>query len=238
VASRKSKQSTGARAKRARRSGEGPGGKTSAGSGEDAGKRPRGRPRSAEADEAIFLATFELLATLGLHGLSMEAVADKAGVGKATLYRRYSSKRDLVEAALRTVRSNEPAPDTGSVRSDLAKLAKRELSAAKRIPNLERFAPQLLSDAAGDPELLAVAHETVLAADRGRIAEILRRGIERGELRADLDVEVATDLFHAPLIYQFLLSGRGVKAIRASYIEKMMRMLAEGMAAGSADSKR
>jgi AcrR family transcriptional regulator len=200
--------------------------------GISAAKRPRGRPRSADADAAIFAATLELLPGLGLHRLSMEAVAGKAGVGKATLYRRFASKRELVAAALRTIRSDGPAPDTGSVRGDYLQLAKREVTAARRIPGLEQFAPRLLSDAAGDPELMALAQKTVLAADRTRIAEILHRGVERGELRKDLDIDLATDLLHAPLIYQFLLSGKGLSAIRASYIEKMMDLLEEGLAPG------
>jgi hypothetical protein len=132
---------------------------------------------------------------------------------------------------LRTIRTGGPAPDTGSVRGDRAKLAKREVRAAERIPNLEYFAPRLLSDAVGDPELSALVRETVMAADRNRIAEILRRGVERGELRGDLDMELATDLLHAPLIYQFLLSGKGVRAIRPSYIEKMMELLEDGLGA-------
>jgi hypothetical protein len=79
---------------------------------------------------------------------------------------------------------------------------------------------------------MALAQKTVLAADRTRIAEILRRGVERGELRKDLDIDLATDLLHAPLIYQFLLSGKGLRAIHASYIEKMMDLLEGGLAPG------
>lgn len=205
--------------------------KTKPASGSDgAAKRSRGRPRSADADQAIFAAAIELLSSRGLHQLSMEAVAEKAGVGKATLYRRFASKRDLVEAALRTIRSVGPAPDTGTVRGDLGRLIKREIAASKRIKGLERFAPRLLADAADDPELSALAHETVLTTDRGRIDEVLRRGVERGELRDDLDLELAIDLLHGALIYRFLLSGEGARAITASYVEKLLSLLETGLA--------
>ena len=85
----------------------------------EAKHRKRGRPRSAEADAAIERATLELLPEHGLRGLSMEEVARRAGVSKATLYRRFPSKKELVEAALRAIRASVrtclPAPRAAQV---------------------------------------------------------------------------------------------------------------------------
>jgi AcrR family transcriptional regulator len=190
----------------------------------------RGRPRSARADAAIFRATLELLPEHGLRGLSMEAVAAKAGVGKATLYRRFPSKQELVAATLRTIRSTKPPLDTGSVRGDILALVRREIAAAKRVPHLSRFAPRLLADVADEPEMLAIAQETVVTNDREMLGEIVRRGIMRGELRPDLDVDSAAELLHAPLIYRFLMSGGRLDAFRGSDFMRLIDTFLAGLA--------
>ena len=82
---------------------------------------PRGRPRSEQADRAIMAAALELLAERGLAGMSIEEVAARAGVGKATIYRRWSSKGALaLDAFLAEFEQQQPLPDTGSLRGDLA----------------------------------------------------------------------------------------------------------------------
>src|SRR5260370_18750172 len=86
------------------------------------GRRKPGRPRSAQAQKAIIDATLELLAEEGFQGLSIEAVAARAGVGKTTIYRRWSSKEELVMEAIRQVQIDVPVMDTGNFRNDLAAL--------------------------------------------------------------------------------------------------------------------
>ena len=88
------------------------------------GIRKPGRPRSAQAHKAIIDATLELLAEEGFQGLSIEAVAAKAGVGKTTIYRRWSSKDELVMDAIREVQIDLPVIDTGNFRNDLTTLLK------------------------------------------------------------------------------------------------------------------
>jgi AcrR family transcriptional regulator len=168
-------------------------------------RRP-GRPRSAAADSAILQATLELLLDTGYRGLTMEEVRARAGVGKATLYRRYGSKQELVTAAVRHVNQEIPVPDTGNVRDDFLAVAGSVLAAAARV-GAATFMPRMLAESAGDPEMHAIFYENLVAPRRAVMAEVLRRGVERGELRADLDVELAIDVLVGPWVYRLLLSG-------------------------------
>ena len=111
-------------------------------------RRPPGRPRSAEADEAILDATLELFADAGLEGLTVEGVAARAGVGKATVYRRYPGKLELVVASLKASADVEaPPPDTGAVRGDLRELVDT-LIARLTGTAVGRAMPMLVAEAA------------------------------------------------------------------------------------------
>ena len=169
------------------------------------GRRP-GRPRSAAADSAILQATLELLLDVGYRGLTMEQVRARAGVGKATLYRRYGSKQELVTAVVRHLGQHIPVPDTGNVRDDILAVASSVLAAAARV-GAATFMPRMLAESAGDPEMHAIFYENLVAPRRAVMAEVLRRGIERGELRAGLDVELAIDMLTGPWVYRLLIAG-------------------------------
>jgi AcrR family transcriptional regulator len=172
---------------------------------EERGRRP-GRPRSAVADAAIVRATLELLLEDGYRALTMEQVRTRAGVGKATLYRRYGSKQELVANAIRHLNQPIETPDTGTVREDILALARSVLAGAERV-QFASFVPRLLAEAAGDAEMHAIFYENLVAPRRAVMGAVLRRGVERGELRADLDVELATDILTGPWVYRLLISG-------------------------------
>ncbi len=191
--------------------------------------RKRGRPRSAEATTAIERATLELLPEHGLRGLSMEEIARRAGVSKATLYRRFSSKKELVAAALSAIRTAQPVPDTGSVAGDLAALFKRERSAAKWVPDIARLVAKLLADSADDAKLFELVQRTLIAFDRRAIGEVLTRGMKRGELRRDTNVGLATDILHGTVVYRVLLSGQGLASLRPSYVRCLLETLLAGL---------
>ena len=188
-----------------------------------------GRPRSAAVDAAILRVTFELLPDTGLRGLIMEEVAARAGVSKATLYRRYASKKELVAAALSTIRTAKPAPDTGSVRGDLLALFEREWAAAQRVPNVARLVAKLLGDAGDDAQLFELARRTLVASDRRAITEILRRGLERGELRRETNVVLATDALHGTLVYRILLVDQGASKVPRAYFRDLVDLLLTGI---------
>ena len=153
------------------------------------GRRP-GRPRSERAEQAIIEATLELFAEKGPDGLCVEAVAARAGVGKATVYRRWHNKEDLLLAALGSLKSPLPHPDTGSVRDDLIALV-TVMSQNAVDPARTRQYTLLLGEGEKYPRLMARYTETVVEPRRDVIRSVLRRGIAAGQIRADLDIEVA-----------------------------------------------
>ena len=171
----------------------------------------RGRPRSQEADRAILQATLKLISELGVAGTTIEGVAAEASVGKTTIYRRWPSKTELIVAAVSDLTPDE-LPDTGTMPGDMAALAdlQRQRLAGT---GLFRIAPRVLAESMDDPELHGAFVEKVMRPLRGLLRTIMERGIERGELRADLDVEALVDIFHAIPIYRILLSRGDPKAI-------------------------
>jgi AcrR family transcriptional regulator len=170
-------------------------------------ERPIGRPRDVRADRAMLDATLELIAEVGVHEFRTEDVAARAGVGKGAIYRRYRSKDELVTAAVSALVSGEIAiPDTGSTRGDLLVLMREAVDlycgslAGRVIPNL-------VSEMAQRPELARAVREQFLAGRREALAAVLWRGVERGDLRPDLDVELALDVLGGPLFYRLLITG-------------------------------
>jgi AcrR family transcriptional regulator len=172
----------------------------------DEQRRP-GRPRSAEADAAILEAAAELFAEHGFDGMSVDAVAQQAGVSKATIYRRYPGKIELCMAAGRHLCDRQvPIVDTGSVHDDLRNLA-RSHARLLRTTVVGRGAAQMIADAARNPEL-AAAYRGFTAERRATIVAAIQRGVERGELPADLDGELAAEMLTGAIFYRHLI-GRG-----------------------------
>jgi AcrR family transcriptional regulator len=190
----------------------------------------RGRPRSAEAERAILRATLELLAEEGLRGLGFERVAARAGVGKTTIYRRYATPEQLASAALETLVVEPPRiSDEGTTREAFAALARQRIAAARE-SRWNLLMPRLVMESAGDAELEALVRRILVDPGRSVVATIIRRGIERGELRADLDVELATDLLVGPFVYRVLLEGGRGFGVFADEPERPLDLLLEGLA--------
>src|SRR6201994_2892020 len=164
------------------------------GTGAEAGsagttRRP-GRPRSEQAEQAIIEATLDLFAEEGLEGVCVEAVAARAGVGKATIYRRWPKKKELRLAAFGSLKSPFPEPLGVSVREDLLAMVK-VMCADRSDPRKARRYALLLGEGEKYPRLMARYKETVVEPRRDAMRTVIRRGIATGELRADTDVEVA-----------------------------------------------
>src|SRR5687767_12740601 len=172
-----------------------------------AGERVLGRPRDVRADRAILEATLELIAELGVDRFRTEDVAERAGVGKGAIYRRYRSKGELVTAAVAGLVSEEIAvPDNGSTRTDLLTMMREAVELySGSLPG--RLMPNLVGAMAQNPELARAVREGFLAGRRAALADVLRRGVERGDLRPDLDVELALDVLGGPLFYRLLITG-------------------------------
>jgi AcrR family transcriptional regulator len=165
----------------------------------------RGRPRSTEADDAILTAAFAVFAECGFDGLTVEGVAARAGVGKGTIYRRYPNKLDLVIAASKYfIQNHEPPPDTGSIASDLRVLVDHLIDVVSNTP-VGVALPMIVAERKRLPEL-AAAHDEITACKRERNRAVIRRAIERGELRADADPEIVIDTYVSPVLYRFLVT--------------------------------
>lgn len=172
---------------------------------EEAPARGRGRPRSAEAEQAILDATLRMLGTHGVAGMTIEGVAADAGVGKTTIYRRWPTKTALILAAISDLVPPGDPPDTGSMAGDMAAVAetqRRRLAGS----GLAGIVPRVLAESMSDPELHREFVERVVNPFRGMLRLFIERGIERGELRPDLEVEPLVDLLHSIPIYKILMS--------------------------------
>ena len=167
----------------------GPGTATDTGPDSGASRRP-GRPRSEQAEQAIIEATLDLFAEQGFEGVCVEAVAARAGVGKATIYRRWPNKEELLLAAFSSLKSPFPEPKGVSVRDDLLVMVE-VMCADKADPRKSRRYALLLGEGEKYPRLMARYKETVVQPRRDAMRAVIRRGMETGELRPDTDVEVA-----------------------------------------------
>jgi AcrR family transcriptional regulator len=196
----------------------------------EAPARGRGRPRSEQADQAILDATLRMLGTQGVAGTTIEGVAANAGVGKTTIYRRWPTKTELILAAISNIVPPGDPPDTGTMAGDMAALAetqRRRLAGS----GLSGIVPRVLAESMGDPELHQDFVDRVVNPFRDMLRLFIERGIDRGELRPDLELEPLVDLLHAIPIYRILMS-RGDPASLEQVPDAYMPLLAPGIRSG------
>jgi AcrR family transcriptional regulator len=170
-----------------------------------AGPTRRGRPRDPEVDEAIRAATVDVLLREGFARLTMEEVADRAGVGKASLYRRWPNKAALVVDALQQVADQwVQVPDTGSVHDDM-------LGFLRAIVRTKRTETEVLSaigaEVACNAELAEAFRTVFLGGLHAQLRTIVQRGVDRGELPPSTDVEMLAAVGPAVFHHQRLLTG-------------------------------
>ncbi|WP_409472499.1 TetR/AcrR family transcriptional regulator [Streptomyces sp. HC307] len=165
----------------------------------------RGRPRSEAVERAIIEGTMKLLEDgVPLAELSIERIARTAGVGKATIYRRWSGKEELFVDVIRTTEPADPELPGTSLRDDLVVLLetlRRRGLASRSSAILHNVHAQMKSS----PRIWAAYHNAVIAPRRRLGLDVLRRGQENGELRADVDVEVMHDIIVGPMLVRSLL---------------------------------
>ena len=155
-----------------------------------------------DVTQAITEAVLDELAETGYGKLSMEAVARRAGVGKSALYRRWPSKQEMVMAVLADF-SLELAtvPDTGTLRGDLVGILHALLDWLTH-PRFSRILPDLAAEGVRNPEVAEAVRAAIGEPRRALGATVMRRAIERGELPADTDLEMALDLIAAPVYWR------------------------------------
>ena len=177
----------------------------------------RGRPRSADADEAILAATLELAGEVGINRMSMSDLAERAGVSKTTVYRRWTSKEQLVLAALRSAMGPLDDVDTGSLHDDLRAYL-IELGERMWRGRMSDVLPHLIEVACHDESLRSRLDDYVQYR-RAPMLVILRRGLARGELAPDVDIDVLADVLLGPFIYRRLLTHG---ALDAAFVDRLI----------------
>jgi AcrR family transcriptional regulator len=168
-------------------------------------RRP-GRPRDDRATNAAIAATLDLVAENGVRGLTTDAVATRAGMSKATMYRRWPSKDALLVDAVSSLVSEIAVPDTGTLREDV-RLLLRQAVRLYADSRPEKLIPELVAEMRRNPELADAVRSGFLAQRRAALAQILERALARGELREDIDHELALDLLGGVIYYRFLITG-------------------------------
>lgn len=167
-----------------------------------------GRPRKPGLDDEILDATLDLLDSVGYSDLRVDDVANRVGVAKSTVYRRWPSKATLVSAAIdRLYLGRVTVPDTGDLRSDLVALL--DNSYALIVAGPGRVLPDLLRESGRTPELTDLISET-MHARRRLYTQVLNRAIARGEIPPEVDTELAIDLLLGPLWVRLLVTGAPV----------------------------
>jgi AcrR family transcriptional regulator len=169
-------------------------------------KRGRGRPRAPNVEEKVRTATQELVATGGYDGTSVDAVAERAGVTKAAIYRRWANKATLIYDAVLVRGEEDVVPDTGDVRADLLVVI-RANARALRDPAANSLITRLIAEAASDPELAHTLRAEYFGPRAARISERIRVAVQRGELLESVDAELVPALLTGPL--QYILSVYG-----------------------------
>jgi AcrR family transcriptional regulator len=163
--------------------------------------------RSERTEAAILAATRDLLAQGGVRELTVEGVAAQSGVAKTTIYRRWRSRDELALAVLLDmVQTVAPVPARGDTRSELVALVKGAVHVLGKTL-MGTVMQGLVSELATDPELARAFREQVVALRMHEVEQVLQRGIERGDLRPDINISLAQEMLFGPVYYRLLLSG-------------------------------
>jgi len=182
------------------------------------------RRRSIRSHQAILAATTQLLAEVGYTALTIEGVATRAGVGKATVYRWWPSKGALVIEAMRSALDMIPVPETGDLRRDLLAIGNGIVQTLAHTP-AGAVIPALAADLMRDPEMAEQFRNQVIRPRTSAITQVLRRAADRGELPSDLDIGLLLDVYAGAVFYRVLVSGEPVTDLLA---EQLVDLLLDG----------
>lgn len=179
-------------------------------------------------------ATLRLLKTKSLRDITIEEIAQKAGVGKATIYKWWPSKAYVaLDAFLRKMFKTVPTPDTGSAQTDFAE----QLHAVMTFYTSPtgRIFSQFMAEGQSDPKFAALFRQRFLQPRREAVGTILDRGIKRGEINRKIDREIILDLIYGPTIFR-LLAGHG--PLNEKEAKAMISAIFSGIGAGTAKPAR
>jgi AcrR family transcriptional regulator len=173
--------------------------------------RAPGRPRSVEADRAIIDAIVDLLVDRGYREVTIEAVAARAGVAKTTIYRRWPSKADMVVEAIASCKKECLVQDAGCSTDTVACILIGMLSTLS-CSRVAKVLAGLTMEMAHNEELAVAVREGLLKPNREVVIDLLRRGVETKEFRADTNLELVADVLVGPIFFRLLVSGGEISA--------------------------
>jgi AcrR family transcriptional regulator len=190
-------------------------------------RRPRrGRPRSASKDRVILVAAAEVMAEKGINGLTIEEVAVRAGVGKTTIYRRWSSRGTLaLDAFLAEFEGQQSLPDTGTFAGDL-RAALGAWARAVSGTSAGAMLTGLIAEIQHDRNLARAWQDRVIAPLRAQYSIMLDRGVLRGEIPADTDAGVVLDLLFGACYYRLL---QGQRRLNEQFVNQVVDVVAAGV---------
>ncbi|HWR45154.1 TetR/AcrR family transcriptional regulator [Sporomusa sp.] len=188
-------------------------------------EKKKGRPRNAATEKAILAAAYDLLLENGFGTVTVEKIAERAKVSKATIYKWWPNKAAVVmDSFLSAAMSRLPVPDTGAVINDIV----------IQVTNLARFLTsregkvinELIAEGQFDLKLAAEYRLRYFNPRRLDSRRILERGVQRGELKKDVDLELCIDLIYGPLFYRLLVTG---ETLDEAFIETLINYAFEGI---------
>jgi len=190
-----------------------------------ASKSRLGRPVDLSIDRAVVDTVLMELKRTGYRSITMEGIARKIGRARASLYRRWPSKRHLVAYAVVSELGANPSPDTGSLRLDLMRAVETLITGFQGA--LGPALAGLVGEMADDPVLARTIRKEVLAKRRRSIRAAFQRGIKRGELRSDVNIELLMDMLTAPFYFRTLF---GHVKLSAAMMETVVDTILRGAA--------
>jgi AcrR family transcriptional regulator len=186
----------------------------------------RGRPRDPAADEAILRAALELFVEHGVEGASFEQIARRAGVARTTVYRRWSSREDLLAQAMEVAREAPERSLTAAARVPLRRMADELINALSEMATRRgylRTVAKLVGSVPDSPKLMSVYWNTYLIPRRRMVAEIIGRARARGAIAKDADSETLLDMIGGAIMYHLLIRpGRKNRKEMRAYIRRLL----------------
>lgn len=169
----------------------------------DTAKKPPGRPRSAQSHQAILQATLELLTEVGYERMSIEAIANRAGVGKTTIYRRYKTKAELIADAIESLREEVVIPDTGNLGGDIDALIENAAQITLN-PLGRQTVAMIISSASSNSEFAQIYWTKYLQPRRQAFGVVIERAKVRNEIQNQVDPNLVFDMISGIMLYALI----------------------------------
>jgi AcrR family transcriptional regulator len=185
-------------------------------------QKKQGRPRSPQSHQAMLQATLALLAEVGFDAMSIDAIAARAGVGKTTIYRRYTSKAELVADAIESVREEMVIPDTGNLKSDIEALVQNAAQITLS-PLGRQTVAMIISSATSNAQFAQIYWEKYLQPRRKTFAIVLDRAKARNEISADLDPDLVFDTMSGIMLYAMIFQPTA--AAWSTYVYRALSLM-------------